>query len=99
MCPVRIRMENTEAHAVKREMLSAGAHMPGNCLTRELIEEGVIQRVCYLFARFDHHPRPIPLQDTDHASQVVGMGVGNKRQRKFTDAMASKERHHDSAAS
>src|SRR6185295_17909681 len=99
VAPVTIGMENTEAHAVEREMLSAGADMPGNCLTRELVEEGVIQRVCYRFARLDHNPGAVPFQDADNASQMVGMGVGNERQGKVTDAMAGKERYHHAAAS
>src|SRR5215217_4640421 len=65
MRPAFIGVEDTEAHAVEREALSAGTDMPGNCLTRELVEEGVIQRVGHWFARLDHNPGPVPLQDTD----------------------------------
>src|SRR3954467_14127946 len=94
MRPLMIGMEDTEPHTVERELLSAGADMPRNCLTRQLVEEGVIQRVCHLFARLDHNPGPIPLQDTEHAAQVIGVGMGNEHQRQFTYTMTGKERHH-----
>src|SRR3954464_15125567 len=99
MRPLMIGMEDTEPHTVERKLLSAGADMPGNCLTRELVEEGVIQRVCHLFARLDHYPGAIPLQHADYASQMVGVGMGDEHQRQFMDSMASQERHHDPPAS
>jgi hypothetical protein len=91
-------MQEGEAHAIEDEVFTPAARVPGDALSRELVQELIVLRIGHLFARLDDQARPEPIEHGRNPTEVVGVRMRDKRYRELADAMAGQERN-DNASS
>ncbi len=90
-------MEDRRADAVELESVTGSCRVPGNAVGEQPVQEAGVSRVGHVGAGLDDQARREARHHGRQAAEVIGMGVGDHRERQGAGTLPlEKRRHHPS---